>query len=99
MLADMEPRKDNICTPSIGLPTTCGSFALVGAKARDDAVLVKRLIAAGALVIGKANLTVRFTNDKFSTPVPALTRRNKGMGIFQRKLHDIWLERCRWSGK
>lgn len=50
--------KDTICTPSLGLPTTCGSYALVDAKASKDAIIVNRLLAAGALIIGKANLSV-----------------------------------------
>lgn len=40
------------------METTCGSYALVGAKAKRDAVVVERLVKAGALIIGKANLSV-----------------------------------------
>lgn len=47
--------KDNIGTA--GLPTTAGAAALAGACADADAFLVRRLRAAGALVLGKANLT------------------------------------------
>ncbi|KAF2963131.1 hypothetical protein GQX73_g10447 [Xylaria multiplex] len=49
--------KDSISTPSVGLPTTCGSFALVGANATKDAVITERLLKAGALIIGKNNLS------------------------------------------
>jgi amidase len=46
--------KDNINT--IGMPTTAGSWALAGSTP-GDAFIVKRLKAAGALIIGKANLS------------------------------------------
>ncbi|KAJ8132083.1 hypothetical protein O1611_g1542 [Lasiodiplodia mahajangana] len=49
--------KDSISTPSVGLPTTCGSYALVGANATKDAVVTERLLKAGALIIGKNNLS------------------------------------------
>ncbi|KAK0642923.1 amidase signature domain-containing protein [Cercophora newfieldiana] len=49
--------KDNICTPSAGLPTTCGSYALVGATATQDSTIAQRLAKAGALIIGKANMS------------------------------------------
>jgi len=46
--------KDNINTT--GMPTTAGSWALAGSSPRD-AFIVKRLRAAGAIIIGKANLS------------------------------------------
>ena len=46
--------KDNVSVA--GLPATAGSPALLGAAA-DDAFLVNRLRAAGAVVLGKANLS------------------------------------------
>ncbi len=46
--------KDNICTR--GLPTTCASRILEGYRPPYDATVVERLIAAGAVVIGKTNL-------------------------------------------
>ena len=46
--------KDNINTT--GMPTTAGSFALFGSSP-SDAFIVKRLRAAGAIIIGKANLS------------------------------------------
>ncbi|KAK3899057.1 amidase signature domain-containing protein [Staphylotrichum tortipilum] len=49
--------KDSICTPSVGLPTTCGSYALVGATAIRDATVTTRLVQAGAIIIAKANLS------------------------------------------
>jgi Asp-tRNA(Asn)/Glu-tRNA(Gln) amidotransferase A subunit family amidase len=46
--------KDNIDT--FDLPTTAGSRSLEGAQPPDDAFVVARLRAAGALVLGKANM-------------------------------------------
>ena len=48
--------KDNIATGA-KLPTTAGSLALEGAHAKDDATVVKLLRDAGAVILGKANLT------------------------------------------
>ncbi len=47
--------KDNIDTR--GIPTTAGSLALAGSPPATDAVLVKRLRAAGTVILGKANLS------------------------------------------
>jgi amidase len=46
--------KDNINTT--GMPTTAGSWALAGSSP-PDAFIVQRLRAAGAIIIGKANLS------------------------------------------
>ncbi|MEO8230010.1 MAG: amidase family protein, partial [Chloroflexota bacterium] len=46
--------KDNIDTR--GMPTTAGSWALAGSTP-GDAFIVKRLRAAGAIIIAKANLS------------------------------------------
>jgi amidase len=46
--------KDNIDTS--GMPTTAGSWALAGSSP-GDAFIVQRLKAAGAIIIGKANLS------------------------------------------
>ncbi len=48
--------KDNIATGD-RQPTTAGSLALEGARAVADATLVKLLRDAGAVILGKANLT------------------------------------------
>jgi amidase len=48
--------KDNVATGD-KQPTTAGSLALDGARARADATVVKQLRAAGAVILGKANLT------------------------------------------
>ena len=48
--------KDNIdtCAP---MRTTAGSLALLDSYAVDDAFLVKQLVAAGAIIVGKTNLS------------------------------------------
>src|SRR5262249_60323432 len=43
--------------PADKMATTAGSLALVGAKPPKDSFLVKRLRDAGALVLGKTNLS------------------------------------------
>jgi amidase len=48
--------KDNIATAD-QQHTTAGSLALATARARNDATVVKLLRAAGAVILGKANLT------------------------------------------
>ncbi|MDI1285325.1 MAG: amidase family protein, partial [Reyranella sp.] len=48
--------KDNIATGD-KQHTTAGSLALETARARDDSTVVKRLRAAGAVILGKTNLT------------------------------------------
>jgi len=48
--------KDNIATGD-QQHTTAGSLALAAARAKRDATLVARLRAAGAVILGKANLT------------------------------------------
>ncbi len=48
--------KDNIDTAD-GMQTTAGSLALRGSKPRQDAALVKRLREAGAVILGKTNLS------------------------------------------
>ncbi|MDX1665262.1 MAG: amidase [Candidatus Promineifilaceae bacterium] len=48
--------KENIATAD-QMQTTAGSLALEGVRAEDDAFLVRRLRAAGAVILGKANLS------------------------------------------
>jgi amidase len=48
--------KDNIATGD-KQHTTAGSLALEGARAKGDATVIKQLRAAGAVILGKANLT------------------------------------------
>ncbi|KIK62727.1 hypothetical protein GYMLUDRAFT_41644 [Collybiopsis luxurians FD-317 M1] len=50
--------KDNIATVSSeGLNTTAGSYALLGSVVPDDAGVVKRLRQAGAIILGKTNMS------------------------------------------
>ncbi len=46
--------KDNLCTR--GIPTTCSSRILEGWCPPYDATVVQRLVAAGAVIVGKTNL-------------------------------------------
>ncbi len=48
--------KDNIATAD-GMMTTAGSLALVGSKAPQDAFVAQKLRAAGAVILGKTNLS------------------------------------------
>lgn len=48
--------KDNICT-SDGMRTTVGAMAFADFQAPRDAYVVTRLKSAGAIILGKANLT------------------------------------------
>jgi amidase len=68
---DKERKEKGVCGPLHGIPvlikdnidtadrmaTTAGSLALVGAKPPKDAFLVKRLRDAGAVLLGKTNLS------------------------------------------
>ncbi|KAJ2846408.1 hypothetical protein IWW36_004367 [Coemansia brasiliensis] len=47
--------KDNICT--FGMPTTAGALALKDAESDFDAEIVCKLKNAGAIILGKSNLT------------------------------------------
>jgi amidase len=47
--------KDNIATRD-AMQTTAGSLALIGSRVPADATIVSRLRAAGAIILGKANL-------------------------------------------
>ncbi|KAJ8082280.1 hypothetical protein AAF712_001743 [Marasmius tenuissimus] len=50
--------KDNIATiSSEGMNTTSGSFALLDSVVPDDAGVVKRLRQAGAIILGKTNMS------------------------------------------
>lgn len=61
--------KDNIDTRD--MPTTAGSLALVGSRPPDDAFVVQRLRAAGAIILAKSNLP-DFASLTFETVSSAL---------------------------
>ena len=65
--------KDNIDTT--GMPTTAGSWALAGSTP-GDAFIVQQLRAAGALVIGKANLS-EWANFRSEPVVERLERHRR----------------------
>ncbi|KAM7205425.1 Glutamyl-tRNA amidotransferase subunit A, mitochondrial [Naviculisporaceae sp. PSN 640] len=41
----------------LGMDTTAGSWAFIGAKAKSNAALVQKLVDAGMIILGKANMT------------------------------------------
>lgn len=56
--------KDNIDThPSLGMSTSAGSLALLKARPYRNAIVVDQLIKAGAIILGKTNLS-EFMNCK-----------------------------------
>ena len=58
--------KDNIDTRD-KMQTTAGSLALMGSKPAKDATIVRKLREAGALILGKTNLS-EWANFRSSTP-------------------------------
>lgn len=58
--------KDIVATAD-GMQTTAGSLALVGSTVAGDAVVVSRLRAAGAIILGKANLS-EWSNFRGANP-------------------------------
>jgi Asp-tRNA(Asn)/Glu-tRNA(Gln) amidotransferase A subunit family amidase len=66
--------KDDIDTRD--MPTTAGSLALLGSRPPDDAFVVQRLRAAGAIVLAKSNLPdfASRTFETVSSALPGYTR-------------------------
>ena len=60
--------KDNLDTA--GLPTTAGSVALENSVPERDSTVVAKLRAAGAVILGKANLS-EFANFLSNGPMPS----------------------------
>lgn len=44
----------------LGMPTSAGAYALQNASASSDAFLIAKARQAGLILLGKANLGVRF---------------------------------------
>ena len=65
--------KDNIATAD-RMQTTAGSLALVGATPPRDAFIVSRLRAAGAIILGKTNLS-EWANFRSSRPTSGWSSR------------------------
>lgn len=79
--------KDNIETRE--LPTTAGSLALEANETRQDAPIVARLRAAGAIVLGKANLS-EWANYRGSRAVSGWS----GLGGLTRNPHALDRTAC-----
>ena len=80
--------KDNIATDD-DMETTAGSLALVGSRVPADASLVRQLREAGAIILGKANLS-EWANFRGFAPVNGWTAR----GGFTRNPYDLSLDPC-----
>jgi amidase len=89
--------KDNIATND-SMETTAGSLALLGSRVPRDARIVRRLRAAGAVILGKANLS-EWANFRGVGP-PAV--RDRGLflngwsarGGFTRNPYDLTWDPC-----
>jgi amidase len=80
--------KDNIATAD-GMETTAGSLALVGSKVPADAVVAARLRAAGAVILGKTNLS-EWANFRGFAPFNGWSAR----GGFTRNPYRLDLDPC-----
>ena len=65
--------KDNLDTDD-EMPTTAGSRALLGSRPTQDAAVVTRLRAAGAIILGKANLS-EWSNYRSNDPTDGWSAR------------------------
>ncbi len=80
--------KDNIATAD-GMETTAGSLALVGSRVPADAVVAARLRAAGAVILGKSNLS-EWANFRGFAPFNGWSAR----GGFTRNPYRLDLDPC-----
>ena len=80
--------KDNIATDD-DMETTAGSLALVGSRVPADAALIRQLREAGAIILGKANLS-EWANFRGFAPVNGWSAR----GGFTRNPYDLSLDPC-----
>jgi amidase len=89
--------KDNIATFD-SMETTAGSLALVGSRVPRDARIVARLRAAGAVILGKANLS-EWANFRGLTP-PSVAAQGlylngwSARGGFTRNPYDLAVDPC-----
>jgi amidase len=61
--------KDSFMTaPELGMGTTAGAWALVGARARANSAVAQRLLDGGMIILGKTNLTVCFLRRSLAQP-------------------------------
>lgn len=64
------PMQDCFTTASdLGMTTTCGSLAFVGAKTSKNATIVQRMIDGGLIILAKANMT-EFCGMKMTYMMP-----------------------------
>ncbi|KAK4868060.1 hypothetical protein LT330_007258 [Penicillium expansum] len=62
--------KDTFVTAlELGMSTTVGSYAFIGAKASKNGAITQRLIDAGLIILGKANMT-EFAGMKMTMMMP-----------------------------
>ncbi|KAJ5541218.1 amidase signature enzyme [Penicillium frequentans] len=62
--------KDSFVTAAgLGMSTTAGSYAFVGAKTSKNGAITQRLIDAGLIILGKANMT-EFAGMKMTMMMP-----------------------------
>src|SRR6266702_4038509 len=80
--------KDNLATAD-KMQTTAGSFALVGSIVPSDSVVVSRLRAAGAVILGKANLS-EWANFRGNAPFNGWSAR----GGFTREPYLLSFDPC-----
>jgi amidase len=89
--------KDNIATND-AMETTAGSLALLGSRVPRDAAIVGRLRAAGAVVLGKANLSewanLRGVHPKAVRDAGVHVNGWSARGGFTRNPYDLSTDPC-----
>jgi amidase len=83
--------KDNVATND-RMETTAGSLALEGSRVRRDAEIVRRLRRAGAVILGKANLS-EWANFRGFIP-PGFPNGWSGRGDFTRNPYVLDWDPC-----
>lgn len=71
------------------METTCGSYALKGLRASEDAAIATMLRDAGCIVIGLANLSVRLPYIPPGFRERGIDRVATGVGKQQRRQSDV----------